>query len=60
MALTSAQKPNCRTNIFAEHLPMTASALKHDNDMIIIKSSKSLKVFSDEEAAGRWIEINIG
>ena len=53
MALTSAQKPNCRTTIFAEHLPMTASALKHDNDMIIIKSSKSFKVFSDEEAAGR-------
>ena len=40
MALTSAQKLHCRTTIFAEHLPMTASALKHDHDMIIIKTSK--------------------
>ena len=33
MALTSVQKLHCRT-IFAERLPMTASAMKHDPDMI--------------------------
>ena len=51
MALASAQKLHFRT-IFAERLPMTASALKHDHDMIIIKSAKSLKLFRYEEVAG--------
>ena len=35
MALTSAQKLQCRRTIFAERLPMLASALKHDLDIII-------------------------
>ena len=41
----------CRT-------PMTASALKQDNDIIMIKSTESLKRFWYEEVARRWIEIN--
>ena len=34
-----------KATIFAERLPMTASALKHDHDIIIIKSAESLKIF---------------
>ena len=52
-ALTSAQNLHCRTTIFAEHLPMSDSALKHDHD----KSAKSLKLFWYKEVARRWIEI---
>ena len=37
---------------------MTASDLKYDHD-IIIKSAKSLKLFSYEEVAGGGIEIKI-
>ena len=59
IALTSTQKLHCRTTIFAEALTMTASALKHDHDVIIIKSAKSLKLFWYQEVAGRWIEIKI-
>ena len=44
-ALARAQKLHCRTTISAERLPMTASALKHDHDIIILKSGKSLKLF---------------
>ena len=44
-ALTNAKKLHCRTTTFAERLPMTASALKHDHDIIITKSTKSLKLF---------------
>ena len=56
-ALTNAQKLHWRTTIFAEHLPMAASALKHGND-IIIKNAESLKLFWYEEVAGRWVDIN--
>ena len=38
---------------------MTASALKYDHDIIIIKSAKSLKLFSYEEIVGRSIEKKI-
>ena len=38
---------------------MTASAMKHDHNIIIIKTTESLKLFSHEEVAGRWIEIKI-
>ena len=38
--------------------PITASALKQDNDIITIKSTESLKLFWYEEVARRWIEIN--
>ena len=51
-ALTSAQKLHCRTTIFEERLPMTATALKHDHD-IIIKSAECL--FWYEEVAGNII-----
>ena len=44
-ALTSAQELPCRTAIFEERLPMTASALKYDHDIIMIKSDDSLKLF---------------
>ena len=57
--MTNAQKLHCRTTISAERLPMTASALKHDHDIIVIKSDKSLKLFWYKEVAGRWIEIKI-
>ena len=54
--LTSAQNLHCRTTIFAEHLPMTASTFKHDHDLITIKSAESLKLFwYGKVAAGRWI-----
>ena len=36
--LKSARKLYCRTFIIAERLPMSASALKHDHDIIIIKN----------------------
>ena len=36
--LKSARKLHCRTFIIAERLPMSASALKHDHDIIIIKN----------------------
>ena len=42
-ALTSAKKLHWRATIFAERLPMTVSALKHDRDIITIKSAESLK-----------------
>ena len=58
-ALTSAQKLHYRTTLFEELLPMAASALKHDHDIIIIKIAESLKVFWYEEVVGRWIEITI-
>ena len=32
---------------------MTASAMKHDHNIIIIKNNESLKLFSHEEVAGR-------
>ena len=54
-ALTSAQKLHCRTIIFEEHLPMTASALKYDHDISI----ESLKLFWYEEVVGKWIEMKI-
>ena len=38
---------------------MTASALKYDHDIIIIKSAGRFKLFWHEEIGGRWIEINI-
>ena len=38
---------------------MTASALKYDHDIIIIKSAESLKLFSYEEIVGRSIEKKI-
>ena len=50
---------NCRTTIFEEHLPVTASALKYDHDIIIIKIVESLKLFWYEEVTERWVEINI-
>ena len=53
-----SQKLHCRTAISAESLPMNASALKDDHD-IIIKSGKSLKLLWYKEVAGRWIEIKI-
>ena len=55
-ALASAQKLQCRTTIFEDHLLMTASALKYDHNIITTKSSKSLKLFWYEEVAGRWIK----
>ena len=42
-ALKSARKLHCRTTIIAERLAMSASALKHDHDIIIIKNAESLK-----------------
>ena len=44
-AFSRAQNLHCRTTIFAERLPMTASAFKHDHDVVIIKSAESLKLF---------------
>ena len=58
-ALTSAQKLHCRTTIFEERLPVTASALKYDHDPIMVKCAKSWKLFWYEEVAGRWIEAKI-
>ena len=59
-ALTNAQKLHCRTIIFEERLPITASAVKYDHNLIIIiKSAESLKLFWYEVVAGRWIEIKI-
>ena len=58
-ALTSAPKLQCRSTILEEHLLMTASALKYDHDIIIIKSAESLKLFSYEEIVGRSIEKKI-
>ena len=59
-ALTNAQKLHCRTIIFEERLPITASAVKYDhNVIIIIKSAESLKLFWYEVVAERWIEIKI-
>ena len=55
-ALTKAQNLHCRTTIFQERLLMTASALKHDHNIIKIKSVKSLKLFWQEVG---WIEITI-
>ena len=52
-AWTSAQKLHCRTTFFEERLPMTASAMKHDHNIIMIKNTESLKLFSHEEVAGR-------
>ena len=43
--LTSAQKLHCRTTVFEERLPMTVSALKHDHEIIIIKSAESSKLW---------------
>ena len=45
--------------MFAERLPMTASAFKHDHDINIIKSAESLKLFWYEEIREQWIEIKI-
>ena len=58
-ALTSAQKLYCRTTIFEEPLLMTASVLKYDHDIIIIKSAQNLKLFSYREVAGRWTKKNL-
>ena len=41
-ALTSAQKLQCKTIIFEERLPITASALKYDHDIIITKSAEKV------------------
>ena len=38
---------------------MTTFALKYDHDIIIIESTKSLKLFWCTEVARRWIEIKI-
>ena len=38
-------KSALQNNYFQEHLLMTASALKHDHNIIKIKSVKSLKLF---------------
>ena len=52
-------KATLQNSYFEERLPMTASALKYDHDIIIIKSAESLKQFWYEEVAGRWIIIKI-
>ena len=57
-ALISVQMIHCRTTIFAVCLLMTASVLKHDYDIVIVKSAKSLKILWYEEVA-RWIEMKI-
>ena len=38
-------KGTYKSCIFAEHVPMTAFALKHDHDIIILKYAKALKLF---------------
>ena len=38
---------------------MTVSALKYDHNIIAIKSAESLRVFWNEEVAGRWIKMKI-
>ena len=38
---------------------MTASALKYNHDIIIIKIVESLKLFWYEEVTGRWVEIKV-
>ena len=48
---TSAQKLHFITSSYASDLQMTASALKHDQDIIIIKSTKGVKLFWYEEVA---------
>ena len=58
-ALTSAQKLHCKTSTFTERPPMTASALKHEHHIFIIKSAESLKLFWYEVAAESLIEIKI-
>ena len=58
-ALTSAQKLYCRATIFEEPLLMTASVLKYDHDIIIIKSAQNLKLFSYGEVVGRWTKKNL-
>ena len=68
-ALTSAQNLHCRTIIFEERFPITASAMKYDHNLIIIiKSAESFEVYfweishifeRYEVVAGRWIEIKI-
>ena len=45
-ALISAQKLPYRTIIFEKRLPMTASALKHDHNIIVIIIYKASKVQS--------------
>ena len=43
--LTSAQELHCRTTVFEERLPMFFSALKHDHEIILIKSAESSKLW---------------
>ena len=38
-------KTTLQKKYFEERLPMTASALKYDHDIIKIKSTKNLKLF---------------
>ena len=52
-------KATLQNNYFWGTSPMTVSALKNGHGIIIIKSAESLKLFSYEEVAGRWIEIKI-
>ena len=52
-------KVTLQNNYFEERLPMSASALKYDGNIIIIKSTRSLKLRWYEEAAGRWIKLEI-
>ena len=50
--LANAPKVHYRASIVEEPLPMTASPLKYDHDVIIIKSAKSWKLNWYEEVAG--------
>ena len=45
-------KLHCRPTIFEELVPMTATDLKYDHDIFIIKSAEILKLFCYEEVAG--------
>ena len=53
------QKIHFRTTSFEERIPMIASTLEHDHDIIIRKSAESLELFWYEGVARRWIEIKI-
>ena len=57
--IDKSSKATLQHNYFWKTLTKTASALKHDHDIITIKSAKSLKLFWYGEVAGRCREINI-
>ena len=57
--IDQSPKATLQNNYFWKTLTKTASALKHDHDIITIKSAESLKLFWYEEVAGRCREINI-